>query len=303
MTLRIAYLTGRTFRGAPVPDGVLPAYEGPDFGLVREAGRRIGLSFEPCYWDAPDLPARGFAAGLIRSCWDYTSQAERFIATLEAHERAGLRLFNPAATVKWNARKRYLEEIAAKGAPVIDTVWADKLDARAVGRAFDDLETAELVAKPQVSAGSMGTIRLKRNAWSEADLINGPQGPAMLQPFLPSIETEGELSLVYFNGALSHTIRKRPVPGEWFANDIKAAFLNIEAPPGTDAIARAAMQAAAQSMLYARVDLVLAPAGDWRVIEIEIIEPYLFLARAEGAAERFARAVLDAVEGKGVFAG
>lgn len=300
---RIAYLTGRSFRGAPTPPGALPGYEAPDFELVRTAGERIGVAFEPAYWDAPDLAARGFDAALIRSCWDYTSQADRFIATLEAHAEAGLWLFNPQATVKWNARKRYLEELAAAGAPTIETVWAEKLDGRVVGRAFDDLETAELVAKPQVGAGSQATLRLKRNAWSEADLALGPQGPAMLQPFLPSIEAEGEISLIYFGGALSHTIRKMPAPGGWFANDLKADFTVIEPPPGSVPIAEAALAAAKVAVLYARVDLVRGPAGDWRLIELELIEPYLFLALAPEGADRLARAVLSALEGAPVFSG
>src|SRR5690606_24333763 len=118
-------------------------------------------------------------------------RADEFVAAVEAHERAGLRVFNSSAVVRWNARKTYLREL---GAAAIETVWLDRVDGRAVAQAFDALDAAEIVIKPQIGAGSVRTIRLKRNAWSEADLIAGPQSDAMVQPYLQSIETEGERS-------------------------------------------------------------------------------------------------------------
>lgn len=287
--MRIAYLTGRSFRGQKTPAHELPGYEAPDFALVCAEGRDVGIAFEPVYWDDESLPQQGFDAALVRSCWDYTGQAERFLAIMQAHEAAGLKLLNPARVLAWNARKGYLRELAQAGLPIIETVWAERVDARVAARAFEDLDAAELVVKPQVGAGSQATLRLKRNQWSEADLIAGPQGAAMLQPFLPSIETEGELSLLYFGGVLSHTIRKLPPEGAWFANDLKARFSAMATPPpGTEAIAARAVAAAERAtgaqLLYARADLVLAAPGDWRLIELELIEPYLFLALAEGAA-------------------
>ncbi len=294
--IRIAYLTGRAFRGAPTPPGVLPGYEAPDFELMRAAGARVGVAFEPAYWDAPDLAARGYAAALIRSCWDYTGQAERFIAMLEAHAAAGLPIFNPPETVRWNARKTYLNQLAAAGAPVIETIWVERADARSLARAFDDLDAAELVVKPQIGAGSQATLRLKRGQWSEADLALGPQGPAMIQPFLPSIETEGEMSLLFFGGEFSHAVRKTPVPGGWFANDLAAKFEAFDPDAELRTLARCACAAAPAEMLYARVDLVRAPAGDWRVIELELIEPYLFLALAPEGADLLTRALVMRLE-------
>lgn len=295
MSLRVAYLTGRAWRGARLAPGALPSLEAPDFELMREAGQDAGVAFEIAYWDDPALAQNGFDAALVRSCWDYPERLSDFIATLEAHERAGLRILNDSATVRWNARKTYLRDLEARGVPVIPTRWAERLDSAIVAHAFSDFDTAELVVKPQVGAGSRETLRLKRNAWSEADLALGPQGPAMAQPFLPTIETDGETSLFYFGGAFSHAIHKRPAEGHWFANAMDARFARCDPEPGALDVAQAALAAAERDFAYVRVDLVRGAARDWRVIELEAIEPFLFLAFAPDGAPRFAAALAGAL--------
>jgi glutathione synthase/RimK-type ligase-like ATP-grasp enzyme len=298
---RIAYLTGRSFDGAATPPGAVPTYDQGDFELVRAAGQRVGLWFEACFWDDDTLAARGFDAGLVRSCWDYTSQPDLFLDHLDGHEAAGLPIFNEPALIRWNARKVYLRALEQAGVPVIETIWAEELDPRRVARAFEDLDAAELVVKPQTGASAEGALRLKRNTWSAADLILGPQGPAMIQPFLPTIQSEGELSLIYFGGAYAYTIRKRPRAGRWTACDLDARFTVIVPPAGAMQVAEAALAAAPGAPLYARVDLVRAPAGDWRLIELELIEPYFFLVFAPAGADALARAVLRALSGADVL--
>ncbi len=286
---RVCYLTGRSYRGAPLGAGELPQLERVGHGLLVEAGKTRGLDFEIAFWDEPDLAQRGYDAALIRTTWDYHERPEQFLATLEAHERAGLPVFNRSEVVRWNMRKTYLREL---GAAAIETIWAERADARAVAQAFDALDAAEIVVKPQVGAGSRETVRLKRSAWSEADLIEGPRGPAMIQPYLKSIETEGERSLFWFGGVFSHAIRKAPAPGEWLANmPGKTTFLADPAPPAAMAAAESARERAPRDLLYVRIDLVLGDDGQWRVIEIEAIEPYLFFDFAPEGADVFAGAI------------
>lgn len=286
---RVAYLTGRTYRGAAIPLGEVPALERTSRDLIVAAGLERGVGFEMAYWDEPDLPARGFDCAVIRTCWDYTARAEEFVATIEAHERAGLPVFNSAKVVRWNARKTYLKEL---GAAAIETVWIDKADARSVAQAFDELDAAEIVLKPQIGAGSIATVRLKRNTWSEADLIQGPDGPAMAQPFLRSIETEGERSLFWFGGVYSHAVRKVPDAGDWLANIPGKTRFIAESPP-REALeaAEAARSRAPNDLLYVRIDLVLGDDGNWRVIEVEAIEPFLFLDYAPEGARFFVDAI------------
>ena len=285
---RVAYLTGRTYRGTALPPGAVPQLEEKSRDLILAAGKRRGVEFEIVYWDEMDLPQRGFDLAVIRTTWDYTERADQVLAALESHERNGLCVCNPSQVVRWNMRKTYLQEL---GPSAIETVWTEKPDAHTVSQAFDALDAAEVVLKPQVGAGSVRTVRLKRNAWSEADLIDGPVGPAMIQPYLQAIETEGERSLFWFGGAYSHAVRKVPADGNWLANTAGARFVADPPPPAAMEAAEAARVRAPQDLLYVRIDLVLGDDGKWRVIEIEAIEPYLFLDFAPEGADVFVGAI------------
>ncbi|MCX7357879.1 MAG: transporter [Alphaproteobacteria bacterium] len=285
---RVAYLTGRTYRGTPLGPGAVPQLEEKSRDLILAAGKKRGVEFEIVYWDELDLPQRGFDLAVIRTTWDYTERADQFLRALESHERNGLRVCNPSQVVRWNMRKTYLQEL---GPSAIETVWTDKPDAHTVSQAFDALDAAEVVLKPQVGAGSVRTVRLRRNAWSEADLIDGPIGPAMIQPYLRAIETEGERSLFWFGGEYSHAVRKVPAAGDWLANVSGARFVAETPPPAAIEAAEAARARAPQDLLYVRIDLVLGDDGAWRVIEIEAIEPYLFLDFAPEGADVFVGAI------------
>jgi glutathione synthase/RimK-type ligase-like ATP-grasp enzyme len=286
---RIAYLSGRSYRGVPLGPGQVPALETTSRDLIFAAGAERGMKFEVAYWDDSSLPERGFDLAVIRTCWDYHERPEAFVAALEAHEQSGLPVHNPSRVVRWNARKTYLQEL---GDAAIETLWTERADARAVAQAFDALDAAEIVVKPQVGAGSIRTVRLKRNAWSEADLIDGPHGAAMIQPYLRAIETEGERSLFWFGGRFSHAVRKAPQPGDWLANIPGKTRFTAEAPPAAALeVAEAARARAPQDLLYVRIDLVLGDDGRWRVIEIEAIEPYLFLDFAPEGARFFVDAI------------
>lgn len=285
---RVAYLTGRSYRGAPLGPGIVPPLEEVSRDLIVAAGKKRSIDFEVVYWDEMDLPQRGFDLAVIRTTWDYTERVEHHLAALESHVRGGLPVHNPPEVVRWNMRKTYLKEL---GPSAIETIWADKADARTVAQAFDSLDASEVVVKPQVGAGSVRTVRLKRNAWSEADLIDAPLGEAMIQPYLRSIETEGERSLFWFGGVYSHAIRKVPADGNWLANVSGARFVAEPPPQAAIDAAEAARVRAPRDLLYVRIDLVLGDDGAWRVIEIEAIEPYLFLDFAPEGADAFVGAI------------
>lgn len=299
---RVAWLTCAQWRGGPVADGALPGPDAEDFALVAPLAADAGIAFEIVRWDAPDLLERKFDAALVRSTWDYFHRADAFVGQLDALERAGVRVFNPAAVVRWNARKTYLEELAQRGAPTIPTLWADAATPRDVARAFETFEAAEIVVKPQFGAGSRDTIRLKRNGWSESDLIGASRGAVMMQPFLPSIETTGELSLFWFGGQPAHAIRKRPATGGWYANVDGAQFVRGEASAAEWAAAGAVMAVSPAGLLYARVDLVDGADGRPLLIELEAIEPYLFLSFAPEGAASLVAALRAALDGNPVLA-
>jgi glutathione synthase/RimK-type ligase-like ATP-grasp enzyme len=278
---KVAYLSGRSYRGELLAPGQVPPLEARDRDLIVAAGKEKGIDFELAYWDDPSLPERGYDLALIRSTWDYHKRPQKFLDMLAAHEAAGLRVLNTSQVVRWNFRKTYLKEL---GPSAIETIWVDKVEPHVVAQAFDSLDATEIVVKPQVGAGAIDTVRLKRNAWSETSLIDAPQTEAMIQPYLPAIETEGERSLFWFGGAFSHAIRKLPAKGDWRANIAGARFVAEAPPPRALEAAECARARAPKDLLYVRIDLVLGCDAHWRVIEIEAIEPYLFLDFApEGA--------------------
>lgn len=286
---RVAYLSCRTYRGAPIALGAVPPLEEKSRELILAAGAERSIAFDVVAWDEPDLEARGYDAAVIRTTWDYHERPEQFLSTLERFEQSGLPVFNSSAIVRWNMRKTYLQEL---GPSAIETIWAEKADAVTIAQAFDELGAAEIVVKPQVGAGSIRTVRLKRNAWSEIDLIDAPLGAAMIQPFLRAIETEGERSLFWFGGKYSHAIRKVPQTGSWLANiPGKTSFVAETPPPAAMEAAEAARARSPKDLLYVRIDLVLGDDGKWRVIEIEAIEPYLFLDFAPEGARFFVDAI------------
>lgn len=287
--MRVAYLTGRSWRKQPLPPGALPAPEAKDFALVAAAGQTAGVCFEVAYWDDPTLADQGYDVLLIRSCWDYVDRPEAFLVTMQSLAARGCKVLNPPSVLRWNAQKTYLRDLAASGVPSIDTLWLDRVDPHAVARGFETFDAAEIVLKPQIGSGSRDTIRLKRNAWSEGDLIAGPRAEAMLQPYLASLETEGELSLFYCFGTYTHAILKRPAPGDWRANLMDAVITPYEPTTAQKNIASLALAAAPSGLAYARADLVLA-GGSWRIIELELIEPRLYFADAPRAAALFVRA-------------
>lgn len=290
---RVAYLTGSRWRGGYVPEGELPAFDAPDFALLKPAAAAKGIALEIRRWDAADLADAGYAAAIVRSTWDYADRVDEFLARMETLDREGLHILNPPAALRWNARKTYLQELGENGAPVIPTIWADAVDVSVIARAFETFEAAELVVKPQLGAGSRDTIRLKRNAWNAGDLAFASRGAVMIQPFLPGIETTGERSLFYFNGRPAHCVRKRPAAGKWYANVDGAQFERDEAGPADRAAAEHVLSLAPKGLLYARVDLVDSADGRPRLIELEAIEPYLFFAFAAEGAGFFADALAD----------
>jgi glutathione synthase/RimK-type ligase-like ATP-grasp enzyme len=225
--------------------------------------------------------------------WGYHFDIACFRAAVGRWAEAGVRLRNPAPVLMWNCDKRYLGVLAGNGAPTIPTLFVDQLRPADLERAADAFRTETLVVKPQVSGGAWQTLRLAPGE----PLAGAPEGPAMIQPFLPAIGDEGELSLFYFDRRFSHAVRKRPGAGD-FRVQVQFGGVNEACDPPAEAIAaaEAALAAVEEPLLYARVDLIRGLDGRFALIEIELIEPDLFLAYDRRAPERFAAAVRAAAE-------
>ena len=241
-------------------------------------------------WTAPDaLDAVDAASPLM--VWAYHLDADLWRQRLAAWEMSGLPMANPAAVARWNTDKAYLAELAAAGAPVVPTLSVDAITPEALAEAADRFGPG-LVAKPRVSAGAHRTARIENGA-ALSDL---PDGPALIQPFLPAVGEEGELSLIFFGGQLSHAVTKVAKPGDFRVQPQYGSTLTRVAPePEALAAAARVLDAAPGGHAYARVDLIRIGDGSLALMELELIEPDLYLRHAPDRTEAFARALIGAV--------
>ncbi|MFF8030775.1 MULTISPECIES: RimK family alpha-L-glutamate ligase [unclassified Streptomyces] len=267
-------------------------------GLVR-ALREAGAEASAEVWDDGDVDWGGFDLAVIRSTWDYSWRAAEFTAWAE---RCGTltRLANPADVVRWNTDKRYLGELAAAGVPVVDTRYL------APGDAVDLPDAHEYVVKPASGAGARFAARYTPGEHDTAvrhvRRMHEEGFTAMVQPYVRSIDTAGERALQFFGGSLLHAGRKGAVlaPGTPYDRR-KVAHPGLTAwtptPAELDVAGRALAAvplSGAPELLYARVDLVDGEDGRPRVMELELVEPNLFLWLHPGSVPRVVEHVLDA---------
>lgn len=265
------------------------SHEDHETALLAAELAALGVDSEFVPWSSPEAAGSGADLALIRSTWDYTTRLPEFVAMLSG---LPMPVVNAVDVVRWNCHKGYLPELATAGAPVVPTVLVRRGSAPSV----PDLYCTEVIIKPASSAGARGVGRFPASSAAAvehlADLLRS--GDALVQPFLPDV-ADGERSLVYLGGSYSHAVRKTPAAGDFrvqeqyggvivphqaSAAELAAAATALDAVPG-----------GAAALLYARVDLV--GRGDAPLImELELIEPELFLPHAPGSAAALAKAAV-----------
>lgn len=274
---------------------LVPAPDYPEawdwaYDVEAAALERGGFEVEARPWTDPGVATESELV-LPLVAWGYHFDPPRWRALLDHLERAGVPTVNPVPLLRWNSDKSYLAELAGKGLPVIPTRLIEALDDAALAEARADFGEA-LVIKPPVSAAADGTHLLRPGD----PLPDGARGRAMMvQPFLPSVATEGEYSLLLFGGRFSHAVVKRPKPGDYRVQPhLGGREEPCAAPDAAIDIARAALAAAPAEAAYARVDLVRGLDGKLAVIELELIEPSLWLEHAPDGGASFVDAIRSA---------
>lgn len=265
-----------------------------DDQLLQRALEALGIEAVPAVWSDASIDWTSFDALVIRSPWDYFERPVEFRRWLDARIASGVLMCNAADILDWNFDKAYLQELEAAGVALVPTICiagGEQADVAALARArgWD-----EIVVKPSISGGGYRTDRFRvEDAPAYAARIDETlqDRGVLVQPFLPEILTDGELSLLYFDGEFSHAVRKRPKAGDYRVQFAYGGTSEtIEVDPDLIAQGRACALAAPSLPVYARVDGVVQD-GRFLLMELEVFEPVMFLARHPEAPMRFARAV------------
>lgn len=274
-----------TCRELPVP--------APDDELLLEALAAAGATTAYVAWDDPAVDWSVPDVCVIRSTWDYTAHHDAFVAWADSVPT----LWNPSEVVAWNSHKRYLLDLADAGVDVVPTRLVPR--GTDLDLAADLAHLVELIVKPAVSVGSFDTYRVgpDRPLTDEivADLV--ARHDLLVQPFIASITDRGETAVVVVDGQIAHSFVKRPAAGD-FRVQLHYGAENALVDPTRDqvrlaeAATAAARDATGCDLLYARVDMVDID-GRPHLMELELIEPDLWLREAPGTLGRLTAAVLD----------
>ncbi|MEM6639176.1 MAG: hypothetical protein AAF610_04665 [Pseudomonadota bacterium] len=257
----------------------------------------LGMNVSTVSWDE-DRSWREFDVVIVRSTWDYHDRSEAFFRALSGIDKQ-TRVANPLETMRWNARKNYLADLRERGVETVDTQFGDALDTAALDALCDRFATSEWILKPQIGANSSGVHRLRsadlnevRGSTRTALLDEFSARPFMAQPFLPAVLDPGEYSVFFFAGRYSHTILKTPTSGDFRVQEDYGSHIREVAP--SEALMSAAHQtlcALPERCLYVRVDLIEQSRGSYALMEVELIEPSLYLRTCGQAPQNFADAV------------
>jgi glutathione synthase/RimK-type ligase-like ATP-grasp enzyme len=274
--------------------------EGP---LIIGALAEAGLAAETAVWNDPDVHWANYDLVVANGVWDNIRHVDDFVRWTEKLERDGVRLVNSPATLRWNLDKRYLLALEQAGVPLVPTTF---VEGRSNRLDFD----GEVVVKPSISGGGHRTARYQPHehdaAGRHVDDLLASGRVAMVQPYQPAVDEEGEVGLIFLGGTFSHAIHKEPMirRGAGPRDDLIDNQVVVATTPSADqlALGRQAV-AAADGLLgpttYARVDTVRGAGGDPLLLELELLDPLLFFAWHPEKAPAFARVLAGRIEETG----
>jgi len=267
----------------PVHEAFAHSWSG-EFNLIKACLEGVGLTATPLL-GSQDPPRGSVTLALLT--WGYHLASAEWVKRLERWEQQGACIFNPVNALRWNTTKTYLKELEAAGVPIVPTVVLQAPTSADFSAAQREFGSGRIVVKPLIGACAYGTT-----VSNNPDEL--PDHPVLLQPFCPEVVSEGELSLIYFGGKFSHAVCKRPADGDFRVQAEHAGTAELVSPPAAAVrVAEMALAAAPQDLLYARIDLIADRPTSYRLMELELIEPQLFLDLDADAGRRFGRALLE----------
>jgi glutathione synthase/RimK-type ligase-like ATP-grasp enzyme len=264
----------------------------PESKMLMEEIRRLGVEVRPFVWDDPSVDWSLPEVCVIRETWDYHLKRDDFLSWAEQVAKRTT-LFNTPDVIRWNTHKGYLRELENQGVPIVPTEWLDAGSRADLPHIMSNNAWDEVVIKPTVSANAFETVQIRGEQVAEGQAHIDrllPLRDMMVQPYIASVRDYGERSLIFVDNEFTHAVRRQPAlhleegSSTW-------AVAPVKPTEEESALAITALKAAGFPTLYARVDIVRDQHGKTRLMELELVEPSLFLAQAPHAAQRLARAI------------
>jgi glutathione synthase/RimK-type ligase-like ATP-grasp enzyme len=261
--------------------------------LLIEPMKKIGWIAEEVSWRNENVSWKDYDAVIVRSTWDYQNDSEKFIGVLEKINTIS-HLENDLDLMKWNMNKNYLFDLEQKGVKIVDTIWEKNFNTNLAHEYFEKLDTDEIIIKPNISANADNTFRLTREKLNknleQLEKIFAAR-EFMVQPFLKNIIDEGEYSLFYFNGQFSHSVLKKPKENDFRVQEEHGGNIQpFKVASELILIAENIIKKLSTIPLYGRVDLVRDNQNQFALIELELIEPSLYLNKDDQSSLRFVKA-------------
>ncbi|WP_090994419.1 ATP-grasp domain-containing protein [Pedobacter insulae] len=257
------------------------------------------FNVEKIVWNTPVVNWEHFDLAILKSPWDYFNLIEDFYQWLRVLEEKKVKLLNPIATVRWNADKHYLKDISESGLGVAKCIFLEKGIEISLKNYFNSLGFSKLIVKPAVSGGSKNTFKVTSENVAEINLqLNEllKKESYILQPFLKEIEEAGEWSFLFFGGEYSHALLKKAKEGDFRVQHSFGGTIHPQEPPvHLIETAKKYVDQFAKGCLYARVDGVLVN-NEFQLMELELIEPFLFLETNPNSYENYYQALLKTYE-------
>lgn len=267
-----------------------------DDALAMHELRQKNWDVQSVSWRNTEANWNTFDIVVIRSPWDYTDEPESFLKTLEGIAASNTRLENSLEMVRWNIDKRYLLDLQEQGINVVPTLFGSRLTRLRFSEIAGSFGDQPFVIKPVISASAKNTFLISSHNTPLDNIIDAFSGTDyMVQPFMQHILQEGEFSLFFFSGKYSHCIRKKPKRNDFRVQEELGGQITPHHPSSRLLDnAHCILGSLTQNVLYARIDLVRDENGDYALMELELIEPSLYLRMDPHASTRFANAI-DAI--------
>ena len=270
-----------------------------DDQLLQSALARHGITSVRIDWASSDVDWSQFRCAVFRTTWDYFERRHEFTAWLN-HIRRQTRLCNDAALIDWNMDKHYLADLEAKGIPIVPSKFIERGSTITLHELLDESGWDEAIIKPCISGAARHTYRLNRETAAPLEPVMRQlltEESLILQPFQQSVMDHGEDTLMLFNGQFTHAVKKIPKTGDFRVQDDHGGTVHPHEPSDAQIeFAQLVLAACPSAPAYGRVDLVRDNHGNLAVMELELIEPELWLRNHPPSATAFADAIAKFVQ-------